>query len=139
MAARQIYKVIFMNQGQTYEIYARTINQGGLFGFIEVEEIVFGERSSPTASRNVTTATAAAIVAELGSGVRVGTTFRIILRNQAAATHAMTLVGGTGVTLDADNTNTAAAASTREFIGRVTAIASGSETVTVYSMPSGTH
>ena len=94
---------------------------------------------TPTAARNVTTATAAAIVAELGSGARVGTTFRIILRNQAAATHAMTLVGGTGVTLDADNTNTAAAASTREFIGRVTAIASGSETVTVYSMPSGTH
>ena len=94
---------------------------------------------TPTDARNVTTATAAAIVAELGSGARVGTTFRIILRNQAAATHAMTLVGGTGVTLDADNTNTAAAASTREFIGRVTAIASGSETVTVYSMPSGTH
>jgi len=94
---------------------------------------------TPTAARNVTTATAAAIVAELGSGVRVGTTFRIILRNQAAATHAMTLVGGTGVTLDADNTNTAAAASTREFIGRVTAIASGSEAITMYSMPSGTH
>ena len=94
---------------------------------------------TPTAGRNVTTATAAAIVAELGPGVRVGTTFRIILRNQAAATHAMTLVGGTGVTLDADNTNTAAAASTREFIGRVTAIASGSEAITVYSMPSGTH
>jgi hypothetical protein len=94
---------------------------------------------TPTAGRNVTTATAVAIVAELGSGVRVGTTFRIILRNQAAATHAMTLVGGTGVTLDADNTNTAAAASTREFIGRVTAIASGSEAITVYSMPSGTH
>ena len=46
MAARQIYKVIFMNQGQVYEIYARSISQGGLFGFIEVEEIVFGERSS---------------------------------------------------------------------------------------------
>jgi len=43
------------------------------------------------------------------------------------------------VTLDADNTNTAAAASTREFIGRVTAIASDSEAITVYSMPSGTH
>jgi len=46
MAARQIYKVIFMNQGQIYEIYARSVGQGGLFGFIEVEEIVFGERTS---------------------------------------------------------------------------------------------
>ena len=94
---------------------------------------------TPGAGRNVTTATAAAIVAELGSGVRIGTTFSITLRNQAAATHAMTLVGGTGVTLDADNTNTAAAASTRQFIGRVTGVASGSEAVTVYSLPSGTH
>ena len=94
---------------------------------------------TPTAGRNVTTATAVAIVAELGSGVRVGTTFRMILRNQAAATYGMTLVGGTGVTLDADNTNTAIDSATREFIGRVTAIASGSETVTVYSMPGGTH
>jgi len=94
---------------------------------------------TPTAARNVTTATAAAIVAELGSGVRVGTTFSITLRNQAAATYAMTLVGGTGVTLDADNTNTAAAASTRQFIGRVTNATSGAEAVTVYSLPSGTH
>jgi hypothetical protein len=35
-----------MNQGQVYEIFARSISQGGLFGFIEVEEIVFGERST---------------------------------------------------------------------------------------------
>lgn len=46
MAARQIYKVIFMNQGQVYEIFARSVSQGALFGFIEVEEIVFGERTT---------------------------------------------------------------------------------------------
>ena len=46
MAERQLYKLIFMNQGQVYEIYARSIGQGSLFGFIEVEELVFGERSS---------------------------------------------------------------------------------------------
>lgn len=46
MAAREIYKVIFMNQGQVYEIYARSISQGGLFGFIEIEEMVFGERTT---------------------------------------------------------------------------------------------
>ena len=41
-----IYKVIFMNQGQIYEIYARGVAHGALFGFVEVEELVFGERST---------------------------------------------------------------------------------------------
>lgn len=44
-ASRQIYKVIFYNQGQVYEIYARDIYQSELYGFIEVEEVLFGERS----------------------------------------------------------------------------------------------
>jgi len=35
-----------MSQGQVYEIYARYIGQGALFGFVEVEELVFGARSS---------------------------------------------------------------------------------------------
>jgi hypothetical protein len=37
---------MFVNQGKVYEVYARKVSQGGLFGFIEVEELVFGERSS---------------------------------------------------------------------------------------------
>jgi hypothetical protein len=41
----RIYKVIFNNQGQVFEIYARNVSQGGLLGFIEVEHILFGERS----------------------------------------------------------------------------------------------
>lgn len=45
MAARNIYKVIFQNRDQLFEIYARKISHGGLFGFLEVEEISFGERS----------------------------------------------------------------------------------------------
>lgn len=45
MAANPIYKVVFFNQGQIYEIYARQIYQSDLYGFIEVEELVFGERS----------------------------------------------------------------------------------------------
>jgi len=45
MAAQRLYKVMFMNQGKVYEIYARSVSHGGLFGFIEVEELVFGERS----------------------------------------------------------------------------------------------
>ena len=46
MATSHIFKVVFANQGKVYEIYARKVSQGGLFGFIEVEELVFGERSS---------------------------------------------------------------------------------------------
>jgi hypothetical protein len=46
MAASHIFKVVFANQGKVFEIYARKVSHGGLFGFIEVEELVFGERSS---------------------------------------------------------------------------------------------
>ncbi len=45
MAAKHLYKVIFMNQGKVYEVYARHVSHGNLFGFVEVEKLVFGERS----------------------------------------------------------------------------------------------
>ena len=41
----QIFKVIFINQGQVYEIYAKAIYQSDLWGFLEIEEFVFGERT----------------------------------------------------------------------------------------------
>jgi hypothetical protein len=46
MPADAIYKIIFLNQGKVFEIYARSISHGSLFGFIEVEKLVFGTRSS---------------------------------------------------------------------------------------------
>ncbi len=46
MTDETIYKVIFHNQGKVFEIFARDLHQGGIFGFIEVEKILFGERSS---------------------------------------------------------------------------------------------
>lgn len=46
MAAKTLYKVIFMNQGKVYEVYARSVGHGALFGFVEVAELVFGARSS---------------------------------------------------------------------------------------------
>jgi len=46
MAASHIFKIMFVNQGKVYEIYARKVAHGNLFGFIEVEELVFGERST---------------------------------------------------------------------------------------------
>ncbi len=46
MSARRLYKISFISQGKVYEIYARSVTQGTLFGFIEVEKLVFGERST---------------------------------------------------------------------------------------------
>jgi hypothetical protein len=46
MAASHIFRIMFVNQGKVYEIYARKVGHGDLFGFIEVEDVVFGERSS---------------------------------------------------------------------------------------------
>lgn len=43
---RHLYRVAFYNQGQVYEVYARSVSQGGLFGFVEIEELVFGEHTT---------------------------------------------------------------------------------------------
>jgi len=45
MASNPIYKVIFYNQNQVYEVFAQAIYQSEMYGFIEVEELIFGERS----------------------------------------------------------------------------------------------
>jgi hypothetical protein len=37
---------MFVNQGKVYEVYARKVSHGSMFGFVEIEELVFGERSS---------------------------------------------------------------------------------------------
>ena len=46
MKNQTLYKIIFVNQGQVYEVYARSVGHGSLFGFVEIGELVFGERSS---------------------------------------------------------------------------------------------
>ncbi|MEQ8661300.1 MAG: DUF1820 family protein [Gammaproteobacteria bacterium] len=45
-ARKTTYRITFHNQGKVYEIYARDVHQSGLFGFVEVEKIIFGEKSS---------------------------------------------------------------------------------------------
>jgi hypothetical protein len=45
MPEPSIYRIVFISQGQIYEIYARRVTQGNLFGFIEVEDFVFGEKT----------------------------------------------------------------------------------------------
>ena len=45
MASNHIFKIIFVNQSKVYEVYARKVSHGSLFGFVEIEELIFGERS----------------------------------------------------------------------------------------------
>lgn len=46
MSPQRIYRVSFLSQGKVYEIYARNVSHGGLLGFVEVEKLLFGERSA---------------------------------------------------------------------------------------------
>ncbi len=45
MASARLYRITFLNQGQVYEVYAKRVNQGGLLGFIEIEGLVFGQKT----------------------------------------------------------------------------------------------
>jgi len=45
MASQPVYKVIFHNGNQVFEVFARQIYQSDMWGFIEIEELLFGERS----------------------------------------------------------------------------------------------
>jgi hypothetical protein len=44
--AKRIYRVAFLNEGKVYEIYARSVGSSNLLGFVEVEGLLFGERST---------------------------------------------------------------------------------------------
>jgi hypothetical protein len=46
MARKHIYKVVFHNQGKIYELYAGKVTQGDMYAFIEIADIIFGERSA---------------------------------------------------------------------------------------------
>jgi hypothetical protein len=45
MSSDKIYRIVFYNQGNVYEIHAHKVQQSELYPFIEVENIIFGERS----------------------------------------------------------------------------------------------
>ncbi|MBE0576108.1 MAG: DUF1820 family protein [Desulfuromonadales bacterium] len=40
------YRIYFTSQGKGYEIYARKVCQGDMYGFVEIEDIIFGEKSA---------------------------------------------------------------------------------------------
>ncbi len=39
------YRVTFVNQGKVYEMFAREVYQDSLYGFVTIEDLLFGERS----------------------------------------------------------------------------------------------
>ena len=41
MAEKPLYKIIFLNHGKVYELYSEGVTSSGLWGFVEVSELVF--------------------------------------------------------------------------------------------------
>ncbi len=41
-----LYRVIFQNQGRVYELYAKHVSQAALFGFVELDGLIFGAKSN---------------------------------------------------------------------------------------------
>ncbi len=46
MAKKRVYRVTFRGDSEVYEVYCQKVEQSDLFGFIELEGFLFGERSS---------------------------------------------------------------------------------------------
>ena len=42
---KEVYKITFLNKGKVYEIFVKQVYQSDLYGFIEIEEFLFDERS----------------------------------------------------------------------------------------------
>lgn len=43
---KRLYKILFFNKGTIYEIFAKNVMQSNIFGFLEIEDLVFGEKSN---------------------------------------------------------------------------------------------
>ena len=46
MANQRVYRIVFYNHGKIYEVHARHVGQSDMLGFIEIGELIFGERSA---------------------------------------------------------------------------------------------
>lgn len=90
-------------------------------------------RDPAGAARSDSLPSAALLVAAL-PGVAVGTTFRVVVRNDAAGAFAITVLAGAGVTLS--GTATIAQNNLKVFLVRFTNVSPGTEAYTVYSLGS---
>jgi hypothetical protein len=43
--AETLFRVVFLNQGEVFEVYVKQLYQSEIWGFLEVEEFVFGDTS----------------------------------------------------------------------------------------------
>lgn len=91
-------------------------------------------RGVPTGAATYTTATAAAIIAAIGGDCAIGTTFMVVVLNASAGANTITIQGGSGVTVS--GVATVAQNASKIFLGRVTAVAAGSEAITLYGLGS---
>ena len=41
MSKERLYKIIFLNNGKVYELFSESVTSSGLWGFIEVSDLVF--------------------------------------------------------------------------------------------------
>ena len=49
MKKEKVYKILFIQLGEVYEIFAKNIYQSDMYAFLEVEEFIFGS-DDPTSS-----------------------------------------------------------------------------------------
>ena len=42
---KPVFRVIFYNQGRIYELHAGKVNAGAMYAFVELEDIIFGDRT----------------------------------------------------------------------------------------------
>jgi hypothetical protein len=91
-------------------------------------------RGVPSAAATYTTATAAAVVAAIGGDCAIGTSFRVVVINASAGANTITIAGGSGVTVS--GVATVVQNASKEFIGYVAAVESGSEAITLYGLGS---
>ncbi|PID49099.1 MAG: hypothetical protein CR991_08410 [Proteobacteria bacterium] len=45
MSSSRIYRISFINQDKIFEVFARQVYESDLYGFIAIEELVFGSQS----------------------------------------------------------------------------------------------
>jgi hypothetical protein len=46
MAASRVYRITFMSQGRVFELYARNVGSAEIFGFVEVAQLLWSQKSS---------------------------------------------------------------------------------------------
>lgn len=46
MPNQHIYRILFHNQGKIYELHARHVSQSAMYAFVEIGDLIFGERSA---------------------------------------------------------------------------------------------